>query len=284
MTTLFVNGLTVIDFSYLHTRRGLLGESWRLDIQLSGPLDEQGMVLDFSDVKKQVKQLVDEEFDHKLIAPARSSQLRIDTQGNQTELDFSWGDELTLHHRSPNQAVCLLDADEVTQETLAAAIITALEQRLPANVTDIHIRLAEEEIDGAFYHYSHGLKHHCGNCQRIAHGQRSPLVIYRNGKRANDLEEAWADRWNDIYIGSLEDLRDASDEYHHYSYSSSQGAFELTLPAVCCDLINSDSTVENIAQHIADQLKNSHPESSFDVHAYEGINMGAVGISQDGKQ
>ena len=280
MSTLFVNGLTVIDFSYLHCQRGLLGESWRLDIRLSGSLDDQGMVLDFSDVKKEVKRLVDEEFDHKLIVPARSSQLAVDIQGNQTEIEFKWDEELSLRHRSPSQAICLLDADEVTLESLSAAIVRALEERLPGNVTGIGVHLEEEAIDGFYYHYSHGLKHHGGNCQRIAHGHRSRIVILRDGIRAPDLEEEWAERWNDIYIGSLEDLQDASDDYHHYSYSSSQGAFEMTLPAICCDLINADSTVENIAQHIADQLKTAHPASSFEVHAYEGINKGAIGISR----
>lgn len=33
---LFVERLTVMDFSFLHARRGLVGESWWLDIVLEG--------------------------------------------------------------------------------------------------------------------------------------------------------------------------------------------------------------------------------------------------------
>ncbi|OOZ13038.1 hypothetical protein BOW35_11565 [Solemya velum gill symbiont] len=279
MSVLFVNDLTSIDFSYLHNQRGLLGESLSLGIRLSGSLDEQGMVLDFADVKRQVKQLVDEHFDHKLIAPARSSQLSTDTWDNRIELKFRWGDNMQLKHVSPAEAVSLLDVSDVTPGTLATAIAEMLQERLPENISEIEINLSEEVIDESSYQYSHGLKHHAGNCQRIAHGHRSRIIIYRNGTRSIELEEEWADRWDDIYIGSLEDLADASDECHHYAYSSSQGNFELTLPAVCCDLINADSTVENIAEHIAEQLKSSHPESRFEVHAYEGMDKGAIATS-----
>ena len=57
--TLFVNSLTVIDFSYLCNKRGAVGESWIVDLTLHGKLNEESMVLDFGLVKKQIKGIAD---------------------------------------------------------------------------------------------------------------------------------------------------------------------------------------------------------------------------------
>jgi 6-pyruvoyl-tetrahydropterin synthase len=277
MAQLFVNRLTVTDFSYLHPERGLLGESWLVDIVLRGALDEQGMVLDFGEVKRSVKHLIDARFDHKLLVPARHPGLSQAPRRGLLHLDFTLREGALIQHSSPEDAVCLIDAAEITPESVADAIIAALRPELPGNVESLDIRLYPESIEGVFYHYSHGLKHHCGNCQRIAHGHRSRLLIERNGQRDPDLEAAWALRWRDIYIGSREDLTEEADGQMLFGYRSQQGKFLLRLPAARCYLIDSDSTVENLAQHIADTLKAEHPADRFRVWAYEGVDKGAIG-------
>lgn len=280
MTILFVKGLTVMDFSYLHAERGLLGESWILDVTLYGTLDDQGMVLDFSDVKKTVKRLVDERYDHKLIVPIESDCTRIDGDPEQPVVTFTYGSHgETLVHSSPPSALCLLDAMAASTDSVADAIEADLMAIMPPNVEKIEIGLQEEQIEGAFYHYSHGLRQHCGNCQRIAHGHRSRIQIYRNGQRDLLLEEQWAERWRDIYIGSRDDLVEATAEHHHYHYKASQGEYDLLLPAERCYLIETDSTVENLAAHIAGILGRKNPDDEIRVHAYEGVGKGAVGIA-----
>ncbi len=280
MAKLFVDNLTVIDFSYLHPERGLLGESWLLDVELGGTLDAQGMVLDFSEVKRQVKQMVDDEFDHKLLIPLRHDGTEMESDGTCCAVRYRCRTGRDIYHRGPASASCLLDTAEITPESVAAAIEMRLQPGLPKNVFQIKIRLHAEPCDGYFYHVSHGLKHHVGNCQRIAHGHRSCIKIFENGSRSPKSEAAWAARWCDIYIGTQADLLEERQRngvaYYRFGYCSGQGGFELELPKACCYLIESDSTVENLAQHIVERLKSEKPLASFEVRAYEGVGKGAI--------
>lgn len=280
-TTLFVKRLTVIDFSYLDPASGLLGESWLVDIELDGSLDHQGMVLDFSEVKKQVKRCIDEAFDHRLLVPARYAHCQIQQQEHRCDIRFRLATGETLVHSGPNSAVTLIPAERITEESLNRAIIDQLRPQLPDNIQELRLRLYAEPVEGAWYRYSHGLKHHAGNCQRIAHGHRSRIAIYRNGVRDRALEEEWASRWRDIYIGTQSDLqetvRQQGETFYRFGYTANQGLFRLELPSRRCYLIDSDSTVENLAQHIAGVLKREHPGDSFRVEAFEGVDKGAIG-------
>jgi len=136
-------------------------------------------------------------------------------------------------------------------------------------------------LKGPYYHYVHGLKKHLGNCQRIAHGHRSPICIHRNEQRDTALEALWAKLWKDIYVGTEEDVSrrfvdDHGTEYIHFEYEANQGEFALTLPASRVYMMDTDTTVELIAGHIADQLKQEFPEDSVRVKAYEGVGKGGM--------
>lgn len=278
---LFVDNLTNVDFSFLDPQRGLLGETWLANVRLIGDLDEQGMVCDFGTVKKLLRHWLDTELDHRLAVPVRSPLLSLQEDGDFIELKFRFGDQGEfIHSRSPRDAIALVDAEVLTRESVANWCISQLKQLFPESVANLELDFSLEAIDGAYYHYSHGLKKHRGNCQRIAHGHRSRIDIWVDGDKSAQLEQQWAEQWRDIYVGTREDICAQPDvdgkAYYQFAYTSAQGPFELTLPQRCCYLMDTDSTVEFIAQHFAVQTKQQIPHSKIRVKAFEGINKGAI--------
>lgn len=277
---LFVEQLCVMDFSWLHAERGLLGDSWQVDVSLEGEPDEQGMLLDFAEVKRQVKRMIDTEFDHRLLVPKHSPGFLMD----EDSIKFVLKDGSTIEHLSPLGAVKHIFDTEVSPDSVARQIERELKSLLPGNIRSIDISLKPEQITGAAYHYSHGLKQHCGNCQRIAHGHRSRILIFRNGTRDEALEAEWAERLKDSYIGNRQDLQKRFErkgrEYWVFGYQAPQGEFRLTLPADRCYLLDTESTVENIALHLLGELQASHPGEAFEVRAFEGIGKGAIAQSK----
>ena len=282
MTQLFVKNLSVIDFSYFDNRRGILGESWVVDIVLSGQLDEQGMIFDFGHVKKTIKKIIDEQVDHCFVISSQTKNLELIKNKQRTELNWK---HITgnYQHISPHSSVLLLDVKTINKSSVGKYLEDIILPKLPKNVESIEIQLSEELIDGAYYHYSHGLKKHDGNCQRIVHGHRSKIEIFENHQRNTKLEDYWSACFRNVYIGTKEDISKEFDSegkpYITFSYSAQQGDFSVTLPKKRVYLIESDSTVELIAEHILQQCVEKQPINHYLVRAYEGIGKGAVASS-----
>lgn len=276
MSCLFVEQLTVIDCAYLDAARGLVGESWLVDIELEGDLDEQSMVLDFGEVKKRLKQTIDGSVDHTLLVPVRDPGLWLHRAQEVVSLEFRAPAAGPIEHHSPPQATTLIEAERIDSASIAAHLQPILAAQVPPNVGQIRLRLRNEYISGAYFHYTHGLKKHAGHCQRIAHGHRSRIEIEIAGHRHAELERARAERWADIYLGTRADLVRSGNGRLRFEYSAAEGAFALELPESSCDLLETDSTIERIAEHLAGQLKRDHADRSVRVRAYEGVMKGAI--------
>jgi 6-pyruvoyl-tetrahydropterin synthase len=277
MAHLFVDDLTVIDCSVLDANRGLVGASWIVDLELTGDLDHQGMLFDFGHIKKQIKQLIDDRIDHKLVVPMADPHCVVQSKEKSTTIEFTDKQGRRFRHESPNQALCFIDIDSIRKSAVAAWLEEQIRVMLPGNVSGVTITLRMEDDQACFYHYSHGLKKHDGNCQRIAHGHRSRVEIWENGIRSGTLERYWADKWKDIYLGTRADLASNNEEKRYrFEYRAAQGQFSLELPAECVYLLDTDTTVECIAQHIAEEVFAKWPDSTIRVKAWEGVRKGAI--------
>ena len=272
---LFVDQLTNVDFSFLHAERGMLGETWLASALLDGAVDDEGMICDFSIVKRTLRNWLDDEVDHRLLVPTQSPALELKQEGDQISLTWQFSDQ-SLSVTGPAQAFALVDAESITAESVAVWCKLKLKDHFPVNVEQLTLSFETEAIAGAFYHYSHGLKLHNGNCQRIAHGHRSRILIWLNEERSLELEQLWAQRWQDIYLGFDEDVVGYEDGQIHFAYEAAQGHFELSMPASSCYLIGTQTTVEFLAEHLADAIKQQHPQAQVKVKAFEGINKGAI--------
>lgn len=275
MTRLFVEHLTVIDCAFLDAQRGLVGESWIVDVELEGELDDQGMVLDFGLVKQKLKKAVDAVADHRLLVPSRSSALDFVLSDQGTGLSFRAATG-AIEHIGPQKSICNIDADVVNELTVARQLEPWLLKAVPVSVTRVIARLRPEVIPGAYYHYTHGLKKHEGHCQRIAHGHRSKVEIRVNGKRDERLERARAEAWRDIYLGTAADIVSHGKGRIRFEYKAGEGDFALELPVERTDLLQTDSTVERIAEHLAAQVAAERPGEKVEVRAYEGVMKGAI--------
>lgn len=286
---LFVRDLTVIDSSYLCERRGMVGESWLVDIEMSGELNEMSMLLDFGRVKKLIKSIIDEEVDHKLLVPTECPLIHVETlDGDESTVDLLRLGR-SIHLRCPSQGFAFIPAPQVDKESVTRYLLAVLAKRLPGNIKDLSLTLRQEAITGAFYHYSHGLKKHDGNCQRIAHGHRSPIEIHIDGERDQELELNWAERWGDIYLGTEEDKvaltelalsprANAQLGEHHtgFKYMAPQGLFQLAIPSAEVEMIDTDTTVELLACYIAREVKKMVGDKFVKIVAYEGVGKGAI--------
>lgn len=281
MASLFVDALTVVDFSYLDAERGIVGESWIVDIELEGALNDEGMVFDFSHVKRAIKAEIDSGLDHRFVVPEHMPGLVIQRGPEESTLSLKQPQlGFMLDYRAPNEAFYWLDAQAITLADVTRHISAQVRQVVPHNVSNIVVRLRPEVHNGAYYHYSHGLKKHQGDCQRMIHGHRSRIIVERDGTRDTYTEATLAEHWRDIYLITREDIRSECQVLdipcYHVAYTAQQGDFELTLPKARCDILETDTTVELIADHLAQVLHLEYPAHHWKVRAFEGVDKGAI--------
>ncbi|WP_192036869.1 6-carboxytetrahydropterin synthase [Halomonas sp. YLGW01] len=275
--TLFVNGLTHLDASAWCPRRGLIGISWQVDVELDGELGEDGMLFDFGHVKPWIKSRLDDGADHTLIVPTEAPGVTI---GDCAEgLAIRTTTPYAMEVRGPRQAFTLVPTAEITPEGLAARFAEEMMQAPPPRVSAIRLAFSDEPIAGAAYTYSHGLRRHDGNCQRIAHGHRSPLHVWQAGVRAPALEAAWAERLADRYLIDESDLQDDREAAAlgelTTRYHAPQGAFFLRLPKERCVILPTATTIEQIATWLAGEIARETGQTTR-VQAFEGIGKGAI--------
>ena len=299
--TLFYDHVTVLDYAYLDERQGLVGDSFIVNVEFTGEADEEGILYDFSHAKKKVKETIDRECDHRLVI---SQDVLKNATFSSEGISLKYQRE--LHYSAPEQAYCLIPSSshhiprEELESFLEKAILKEIRGPLP-HISSVKISLTREPLEEhrPLFHYTHGLKKHRGNCQRLFHGHRNTLEVHVNGRPHRDLEQ-WLVHDNigldpihfclfeNVVDEDKEELRKATGQKTpegrffnlppvHIEYQSGQGIFRATLPGRGVYFLQEESTVENLSSHFAKAIKSKvGPRDTVCVHAFEGIGKGAI--------
>ncbi len=91
----------------------LHGHTYRVAVEVHGPLDENRYVVDFVAVHKALKAIVDE-LDHRMLLPTRHSAIRVSARAG--EIEVAWSDRRWVF---PADDCLLLPVANTTTELLA---------------------------------------------------------------------------------------------------------------------------------------------------------------------
>lgn len=307
LITLFYQHLTVLDFAYLDKDRGVVGDSLVVDISLTGLVDDEGVIFDFSNAKQLIKKIIDEQVDHRLVIPKGM------LQSTATKKDFGFHYNYGLEYQkksltyfAPRQAFCEITQNQVTLETLKEFLENIILKEMPQNITKVSIALKPEsnKSDQYFFNYTHGLKNHYGNCQRLLHGHRNTIEIWCNKARQLHWEKKLVEEvfsknihfcWWENVVNKSELLALNYGKVPHGKiskqdvnlldqvgveifYTGNQGDYFANLPLDEVFFVPLESTVENLSVSIGMWIKEyfAKPNDQIKVIAFEGIGKGAL--------
>ncbi|MBL7664552.1 MAG: 6-carboxytetrahydropterin synthase [Bacteriovoracaceae bacterium] len=292
---LFYDHVTVLDYAYLDDHQGLVGNSLMVDVEFIGETDDEGVVFDFSYAKKKVKEIIDRECDHRLVIPKNLAKY----EAGLVQFEYKYGyQDLSLKYIAPAEAVCEIPSAYVSEANLQAHLEELVMKEMPNNVSAIKLKLREEKLSTGdqFFNYTHGLKEHYGNCQRLMHGHRSTLEVYTNNERRHDIEKEliqnqfsgnihfcfWENVENKNEIQKLTGEKNPIGRFKnlppvYIKYSGNQGLFQGWLPGNSIYFMATETTVENLSIHFCQLVKSvqNDPLCTVKVRAFEGVGKGS---------
>ena len=301
-TKIFIQNVTLLDCAVL-TPSCILptGKSWYVDIIWEGKKDENGFVFDFSLAKKNAKQTIDNEFDHKILIHTeqicyQSENKIIAAQTHASNLkntSFAINTYPSAIKKLPKSV--LIELAKANVSLLEKEISAQILKNSPRNIINVSVILREHEKKSAenYFAYTHSLCKHCGNCQRY-HGHSNVIEILKNGEMDAQKSAEMAKNLNNKYIISkhyldkkwdaplvkeiltfLPHISHAKDDFIAAQYMGSQGQVSVLLPRKHVLLLEEESTIENIAEYVRQQFP-FIPDEHIEVRAYEGLSKGSI--------
>ncbi len=123
----------------------LHGHTYAVHAKIYGELDEKGIIVDFSLLKAELKEIV-QELDHKILIPKDSSQVDFREDDESIEINM-----LDKKYVLPTSDCCILSLESTSAENLSRYILNRVIKSdvLPSNVKKLEIGVDEGFGQGA---------------------------------------------------------------------------------------------------------------------------------------
>jgi 6-pyruvoyl-tetrahydropterin synthase len=300
-STMFLNDVTVIDLAILDADGIIGGYSVRPRFWVTGNIDpNEGVVVDFSTIKKQIKGLIDHKefgYDHKLVI-GKNAHHYVNAAGAEDWIGIKSN---SVEASVPRNAVKLCDnaEDPYDLDAFSLELAAFLEQKfaeeygmeLEFRVTlDVEFEyINNSDIAGSLC-YSHGLKSSTSwGCQNIAHGHFSFIQFLPGQNHGPD----------DIidYEGALALMREIEEEYGAAVFIFSENVQLVTESAITVGyetergkfsakyqkssnkliVIDTETTIEFLVAEIGNKYREQILATGYGAVAVsEGLTKGAV--------
>lgn len=125
----------------------LHGHSYVVRLRLEGDMDDNGMLMDFVVLKKELRSIMST-MDHRTLLPSSSKDVKLTMNSDSVEVNTCG-----KHYVFPIEDVVILDISNTTAEEMAKMMVRQMIQdvKFPTNIRAVSIGLDEERGQTAWY-------------------------------------------------------------------------------------------------------------------------------------
>lgn len=254
-SSIFLNDLTVIDYSIITPQGVIVGGAATLNLEVTGPIEpHEGVVIDFSACKKQIKRLIDGVggFDHKCW---------INLDDTNIVLDLDEANTTVTHRLSGLSITAERDAFAWVTNDPTSDIAEFLNTKLaPYHVSNITLNASVIPCPQAntathMFRYVHGLKNSSSHgCKNIVHGHKSWIAASVNegypSKTVDLVLNGIATDLNECLFVHAEDLLSSESGTYKVGYTTAErGKMSMSFTQKMV-VLETQTTVEHIVEYV----------------------------------
>lgn len=268
-STMFLSNISVVDHAYIDSRGNVVGGSFNPSFFVTGEIDPvEQVVVDFSSVKKQLKQIIDDKengFDHKLWF------LRGYSAGTITDAAPDNGQAMvnintpTTNLVAPRNSVKVVEGGVYTlpssSQFIGDYVETELRKLHPGinlkvecvNNTDCHFPTGV--TNASLFRYAHGLKESTSwGCKNISHGHLSYVQLFPVTEASLQLASNIAKELDDTIFIYNANITSSDDVAVMVEYvTQDRGYFNALYMKDNYKLVvlETETTVEHLVEYVA---------------------------------